>query len=134
MFALTSAYPLYLFCISDFFCYRQFYITFLITCYSPQIFQTAIHAASAAGTGLKIMHRFRFNHLPTHLTLNTVFQYFLHLDFPYIPSFSPHSFRCNRTMDSTCVSLSKLKLIFSSMIGSLNLMDFSHCPLGWRSG
>ena len=34
---------------------------------------------------------------------------------------------------STCVSLSKLKLISSSIIGSLNLMDLSHCPLGWRS-
>ena len=31
---------------------------------------------------------------------------------------------------STCSSLSKLILISSSMIGSLNLMDFSHCPLG----
>ena len=35
---------------------------------------------------------------------------------------------------STCSSLSKLMLISSSMIGSLNLMDFSHCPLGCRSG
>lgn len=35
--------------------------------------------------------------------------------------------------DSTCVSLSKLISISSSIIGSLNLMDLSHCPLGWRS-
>lgn len=35
---------------------------------------------------------------------------------------------------STCSSLSKLILISSSMIGSLNLMDFSHWPLGCRSG
>lgn len=34
---------------------------------------------------------------------------------------------------SICVSLSKLKLISSAMIGSLNLMDLSHCPLGCRS-
>lgn len=34
---------------------------------------------------------------------------------------------------STCSSLSKLKFISSSIIGSLNRMDFSHCPLGWRS-
>ena len=34
---------------------------------------------------------------------------------------------------STCVSLSKLISISSSIIGSLNLMDLSHCPLGWRS-
>ena len=35
---------------------------------------------------------------------------------------------------STCSSLSKLILMSSSMIGSLNLMDFNHCPLAWRSG
>lgn len=34
---------------------------------------------------------------------------------------------------STCVSLSKLISISSSMIGSLNLMDFSHCTFGFRS-
>lgn len=38
------------------------------------------------------------------------------------------------TVDSTCLSLSKLNSIFSPMIGSLNLIDLSHCPLGWRSG
>ena len=35
---------------------------------------------------------------------------------------------------SICSSLSKLILMSSSMIGSLNLMDFNHCPLAWRSG
>ena len=40
----------------------------------------------------------------------------------------------SKTTVSTCSSLSKLMLISSSMIGSLNLMDFSHCPLGCRSG
>lgn len=35
---------------------------------------------------------------------------------------------------STCSSLSKLILMSSSIIGSLNLMDFNHCPLAWRSG
>lgn len=34
---------------------------------------------------------------------------------------------------SICASLSKLKLISSSMIGNLNLMDLSHWPLGFRS-
>lgn len=38
--------------------------------------------------------------------------------------------RVSRATVSICVSLSKLKLISSSMIGSLNLMDLSHCPLG----
>ena len=33
---------------------------------------------------------------------------------------------CSNTIVSTCVSLSKLKLISSAMIGSLNLMDLSH--------
>lgn len=37
------------------------------------------------------------------------------------------------TTDLICASLSKLKLISSAMIGSLNLMDLSHWPLGWRS-
>ena len=37
---------------------------------------------------------------------------------------------CSNTIVSTCSSLSKLILISSSMIGSLNLMDFNHCPLG----
>lgn len=32
--------------------------------------------------------------------------------------------------DSTCSSFSKLILRSSSMIGSLKVMDFSHCPLG----
>ena len=36
---------------------------------------------------------------------------------------------CSNTIVSTCCSLSKLIFISSSMIGSLNLMDFSHCPL-----
>ena len=40
---------------------------------------------------------------------------------------------CSNTIVSTCLSLSKLKFISCSMIGNLNLMDFSHCPLGWRS-
>lgn len=40
---------------------------------------------------------------------------------------------CSNTIVSICVSLSKLKLISSAMIGSLNLMDLSHCPLGCRS-
>ena len=34
--------------------------------------------------------------------------------------------RCINTIVSICVSLSKLKLISSAMIGSLNLMDLSH--------
>ena len=33
---------------------------------------------------------------------------------------------CSNTIVSICVSLSKLKLISSAMIGSLNLMDLSH--------
>ena len=37
---------------------------------------------------------------------------------------------CSNTIVSTCESLSKLRLMFSSIMGSLNLMDFSHCPLG----
>lgn len=37
---------------------------------------------------LRYRYRRRLNHISTRLTLNTVFQYFLHLDFPYIPS--PH--------------------------------------------
>ena len=41
---------------------------------------------------------------------------------------------CSKTTASTCSSLSKLILMSSSMIGSLNLMDFNHCPLAWRSG
>ncbi len=54
---------------------------------------------------------------------------------PYFKPFSrylPH-FLDSRTTVSTCASLSKLKLISSSIIGSLNLMDLSHCPLGCRS-
>ena len=42
--------------------------------------------------------------------------------------------RDSKATVSTCCSLSKLIFISYSMIGSLNLMDFSHCPLGWRSG
>ena len=38
------------------------------------------------------------------------------------------------TTHSICSSLSKLILMSSSMMGSLNLMDFNHCPLGCRSG
>ena len=41
---------------------------------------------------------------------------------------------CSNTIVSTCSSLSKLILMSSSMMGSLNLMDFNHCPLAWRSG
>ena len=33
---------------------------------------------------------------------------------------------CSNTIVSICASLSKLKLISSAMIGSLNLMDLSH--------
>lgn len=40
---------------------------------------------------------------------------------------------CSNTIVSICASLSKLKLISSAMIGSLNLMDLSHWPLGCRS-
>ena len=40
---------------------------------------------------------------------------------------------CSNTIVSICASLSKLKLISSAMIGSLNLMDLSHRPLGCRS-
>lgn len=36
--------------------------------------------------------------------------------------------------DSICKSLSKLIFISSSIIGSLNLMDLSHCPFSCRSG
>ena len=43
---------------------------------------------------------------------------------------SHHFVRDSRTTDSACASLSKLRLISSSMIGSLNLMDLSHWPLG----
>lgn len=43
------------------------------------------------------------------------------------------SFLDINTTVSICASLSKLKLISSAMIGSLNLMDLSHWPLGWRS-
>ena len=39
----------------------------------------------------------------------------------------------NNTHVSTCESLSKLSDMSSSIIGSLNLMDFSHWPLGCRS-
>ena len=39
----------------------------------------------------------------------------------------------SRQTVSICVSLSKLKLISSSIIGSLNLMDLSHWPFGCRS-
>ena len=35
---------------------------------------------------------------------------------------------------STCSSLSKLILMSSSMMGSLNLIDINHCPFAWRSG
>ena len=42
----------------------------------------------------------------------------------------PHISFCSSTTVSTCESLSKLRLMFSSIMGSLNLMDFSHCPLG----
>ena len=41
--------------------------------------------------------------------------------------------RCRQHTVSLCASLSKLKLISSAMIGSLNLMDLSHWPLGCRS-
>ena len=41
---------------------------------------------------------------------------------------------CSNTIVSTYSSLSKLIFISSSIIGSLNLMDFNHCPLAWRSG
>lgn len=40
---------------------------------------------------------------------------------------------CSNTIVSICVLLSKLKLISSAMIGSLNLMDLSHWPLGCRA-
>lgn len=39
-----------------------------------------------------------------------------------------------RTTVSICVSLSKLIFISSSIIGSLNLIDLSHCPFSCRSG
>ena len=45
-----------------------------------------------------------------------------------------HNYLVSRTTLSTCSSLSKLILMSSSIIGSLNLMDFNHCPLAWRSG
>lgn len=54
---------------------------------------------------------------------------------PYFKPFSrylPH-FLDSRTTVSICASLSKLKLISSAMIGSLNLIDLSHWPLGCRS-
>lgn len=38
--------------------------------------------------------------------------------------------RCSNTTHSTCLSLSKLIFKSSSMIGSLKVIDFSHCPFG----
>ena len=42
--------------------------------------------------------------------------------------------RDSKTTVSTRSLLSKLNSRSWSMIGSLNRTDFSHCPLGWRSG
>ena len=44
------------------------------------------------------------------------------------------SFLDINTTVSICKSLSKLIFISSSIIGSLNLMDLSHCPFSCRSG
>ena len=39
---------------------------------------------------------------------------------------------CSNTIVSICSSESKLSSISSRMMGSLNLIDLSHWPLGWR--
>lgn len=46
---------------------------------------------------------------------------------------NPYFMRLKDTTVSTCLLSSKLKFISSSIIGSLNLIDFSHCLLGFLS-